>query len=115
MPDGSRKNPFELNTAATDRFYAVFAATQGFLADGDEISTAPFSCPSAGATLSNAQVNSSTLTLDGVDHAANTVASVQVSGIEAGDLVEIVCTVTTTSGRIDAQSLWIKGVAVYGD
>ena len=111
MPSGTRSDPFELRVGATDRFYQVAGA--GFLDSGDAISTAPFTCPSSGVTIGGEEVNSAPLSLDGVTYAANEVASCNLSGIALHDLVEVICTITTTSGRTDLQSMWVMGVHNY--
>lgn len=109
---GSRSNPFELRPGADDRFYMILS---DWLDDGDTIATAPFSCPSGGLTLTSENVNSAPLSLGGVSYAAGTVASVKLADMAApGNLVEVIATVTTTSGRLDLLSMWIRGVANYG-
>jgi hypothetical protein len=108
---GSRANPFELRPGATDRFYVILGA--GWLDTGDTIASADWTCPSSGITIAGETINVAPLQLDGVSYAAGEVASAQLSGVTANDLVEVVCTVTTNAARIDPRSIWIKGVHNY--
>lgn len=108
----SAANPLELREGAADRFYVIWGGSPGFLADGDLVTVSSWAAPAAVALASD-EINGTNLTLDGVTYGPGEVASVMLSGIEAGDLVELENTVTTQAGRTDVQSLWVKGVAHY--
>lgn len=110
MPKGTRADPFLLDVGGVDRFYAIFGGANGFLDPGDTLSTAPFTAPDSGVTLALPEINSAPLTLDGVEYAADTVASVQVSAIALDDLVRIVCTATTVAARTRVEEMWLRGV-----
>lgn len=106
---GSHPDPFELRAGETDRVFFIYA---NMLASGDTLASIT-SIEGDGITEAGAAINSTPLTYDGVEYAANTVAYVDVSGIAQGDKVELVSTVVTTAGRTLKDSMWIKGVSNY--
>lgn len=109
-PAGTARDPLHLRPGETDRFYFLFGPR--FLAEGDTLTGTP-TVVSPGVTIAGVARNSTPLTYEGVEHAIDTVVYCDVSGIAQGEKVEIVCTATTTSGRIAVNSLWVEGVRAH--
>lgn len=108
---GSSSNPLELRPGETERYFWLFDAEEGYLAPGDTLTGTPtVGVLNAGVTISGVARNSAPLTYEGVEYAIDTVVYADVSGISFGDKVELVCTCSTTSGRVAVESLWLKGV-----
>lgn len=98
-----------MREGASDTFYMIWSS---WLADGDTVTVSDFTGP-ASITIANKLINGTPLVLDGVTYAAGLVTHCDVSGIDLGDKVELVNTVTTSNGRIEKRSLWIRGVKNY--
>jgi hypothetical protein len=105
----SAADPLELRPGAADRFYLVWA---DWLADGDVVQASAWQAPAA-VVLSAELINPDNLTLGGATFTPGTVTSVQLSGVDLGDLVELENTISTASGRTEKQSLWVRGVKNY--
>ena len=104
-------NPLELRPGARDRFFAIW---DNFLDAGDTIAASVWTSPAAVDTSAEA-INATPLTLDSVVYAAERVSSVIVENIDLNDLVEIENEITSASGRVEKQSLWLVGVGSYSD
>lgn len=113
MVSGTVNNPFELREGETDTFHAICAELLG---SADTIAAAPApAAVSSGVTISSVQANSTSVTIDGVTYAPNTVVSFSATGISLGDKAEVIVTITATSGRGPLiGSVWIEGVGQYG-
>ena len=109
---GTHDDPMELKPGETDRFYWIFGGANGFLATGDSLTGTP-TITGAGATVAGIARNSTPLTYEGVEYAADTVVYADVSDIELGDKVELTCQCATVAGRIARPALWIRGVKNY--
>lgn len=112
-PGADPTQPLELRIGATDRFYLIWGGDHGFLADGDLVITSTWAAD--GVTLTGPLINAANLTLDGITYGPGLVTSVEVSAITLEDLVELTNTMTSQSGRIEKQSLWVRGVPFYTD
>ncbi len=70
---------------------------------GDTIATATWTL-ATGLVKDSQSINSGALTLDGVSHGANTVATVWISGGTAGAEYSVACRITTAGGRTDERT-----------
>lgn len=76
---------------------------------GDSIASVVWTV-AAGLTKASEAVNSGAVTIDGVSHPANTVATAWLSGGTAGALYDVACRVTTAGGRTDERTFRVKVV-----
>lgn len=77
--------------------------------DGDTLSSVTWTVP-AGLTKDSQSINASSVTIDGTTHAANTVATVWLSGGTAGNDYTVECKVVTAGGRTDERSFRVRVV-----
>lgn len=71
--------------------------------DGDTIASATWTV-GAGLTINSQTINASAVTIDGVSHPANTVATAWLSGGTAGQSYTVACRITTAGGRTDERT-----------
>jgi len=106
---GSAARPLHLRPGETDRFYFLF---DRFLDTGDTLTGTP-AVVSPGVTVSGVARNATPLTYQGVEYDIDTVVYCDVSGITRGEKAEVVCTCTTTAGRVAVDSFWLEGTREY--
>lgn len=75
--------------------------------ENDTIATVTWTVQS-GLTKASQSVNSGTVVIDGTSYAANTVATVWLSGGTAGTEYTVACRITTTGGRTDERTFRVK-------
>lgn len=71
--------------------------------DGDTIASVVWTV-STGLTKDSQAVNSGAVTIDGVSHPANSVATAWLSGGTAGQSYTVACRITTAGGRTDERT-----------